>query len=74
VLGRVAVRRIDESGGALGGRGLATAGTILSIINIALFGLILVLFLILGATGHVFSRSSVDHSVLVRPPVTALSA
>jgi hypothetical protein len=36
ILGAQAVREIDASGGQLGGRGLATTGRILGIINVAL--------------------------------------
>lgn len=53
-LGRGAEREVDASGGALGGRGLATAGKITGIIGTVLLILgvlfIVVFFAILGAT------------------------
>ena len=53
-LGRGAEREIDASGGALGGRGLATAGKIIGIIGTTLLGLgillVVVVFVIIGNT------------------------
>jgi hypothetical protein len=44
VFGYQAKNRIDSSGGALGGRGLAVAGIVLSWISLVVYGLLLVFF------------------------------
>ncbi|MEI7058089.1 DUF4190 domain-containing protein [Nocardioides sp. CCNWLW239] len=49
ILGKQAQGEIDASGGAIGGRGMATAGFILGIISIA----VTILWIILYATGAV---------------------
>lgn len=45
VLGIISWRNIDESGGALGGRGLATAGIVLGILSVvaSVVGIVIVL-------------------------------
>lgn len=52
-LGRSAQREIDASGGRLGGRGLATAGFILGIVNVVISVLVIifVLVFVVGARG-----------------------
>ncbi len=51
VLGRKGEQEVDSSGGAVGGRGLATAGKILGIVGTAfiLLGILLALALIAGS-------------------------
>jgi len=54
VLGRRAKREIEQSGGALTGEGLATAGFVTGLIGTLLFGipaLILLVFAVLAASG-----------------------
>jgi len=56
ILGYMAKRQIDESGGAMGGRGLAMAGIIIGWIGIGLIVLVFCIWLItfLGVGGLAF--------------------
>ena len=54
VLGRISMKRIDQSGGQLGGRGMAQAGFILGIIGTVLLVLALialVVVIVIGVNG-----------------------
>ena len=54
VLGRVSLKRIDQSGGQLGGRGMAQAGFIMGIIGTVLLVLVIigvVVLVIIGVNG-----------------------
>ncbi|MFL6158208.1 MAG: DUF4190 domain-containing protein [Marmoricola sp.] len=59
-VGRSAVKEIDASGGRLSGRGLATAGWIISLINIILVILAVILFGVIIATTDCQDTSSGD--------------
>jgi hypothetical protein len=52
IVGRGAVRQIDESGGRLTGRGMATAGWVLGLIDLVLnvIGIIYVLLFVVGSS------------------------
>ena len=50
-LGRKGEQEIDASGGAVGGRGMATAGKILGIVGTALMLLVIVSLILLLAVG-----------------------
>jgi hypothetical protein len=50
-LGRASMKRIDASGGRLGGRGMAQAGFILGIIGTVLLALVLVLIAVIIGIG-----------------------
>ncbi len=64
VLGRVSMKRIERSEGALGGRGLALAGFILGIIGTILLVLLiaLVVFLVIIANNEGFKTNSTYNS------------
>ncbi len=64
VFGYRAKRRIRESGGAIGGGGLATAGIVLGYIGIALTVLVVILIGVLAAVGTDSSSYSYGVSVL----------
>ena len=51
VLGRKGEQEIDSSGGAVGGRGLATAGKVLGIVGTVLILFVAVALLVLVAAG-----------------------
>ena len=52
VVARSAVKEVDASGGRLGGRGMATAGWILGVVDIVLAVIGILVFLLLFATGN----------------------
>ena len=63
VMGRVSMKRIDQSGGQLGGRGMAQAGFIMGIIGTVLLVLALIaltVIIIVGVNGG-FDDSSYDY-------------
>ncbi len=51
VMGRVSMKRIDQSGGQLGGRGMAQAGFILGIIGTVLLVLVVVVLAVIVVIG-----------------------
>jgi hypothetical protein len=59
-VGRSAVKEIDASQGRIGGRGMATAGWILGLINMILVVLAIALFAVIAATGNCHDTSSGD--------------
>ena len=60
ITGYMARKEINESGGMLGGSGMATGGIILGFIGLALTccGIIFVLLVIFGAFGAIWTSSS----------------
>lgn len=52
VVGRNAVREIDASGGRLGGRGMATAGWILGLVDLVLGVLAVIFVIVVLGTGN----------------------
>lgn len=56
-------RKIEGSGGALTGEGLVTAAKIISWVNLGLLGAVLLLVVIVGVLGAVFSDSSDEFSL-----------
>jgi len=66
-VGQRARRHIDASGGMKTGRGMATAGIIISIVNLCVFVLVVVLFLVVAATNTSSSGSSSLGLALVAP-------
>ena len=69
ILGILSRKKIDQSGGALTGRGMATAGLVLGIIAVALTVLFVVLIVILAATGEL---DDTDTSRAVAGSIVAL--
>ena len=65
VLGRVSMKRIDQSQGQLGGRGLAQAGFILGIIGTVLLVLaiaVVVVIVIIGLNGGFDDSTTFDNT------------
>ncbi len=60
VMGRISMKRIDRSGGQLGGRGMAKAGFVLGIIGSVLLALtiIVVVVVIVAAANGAFDETS----------------
>ena len=55
ILGRMALGRIRNSGGAVGGQGIAQAGWILGLIAVVISAIIIVVWIVLGAAFSIFS-------------------
>lgn len=51
ILGTMSRRKIDQSGGAIGGRGMATAGLVLGWISVVLTVIVVVILIIVAASG-----------------------
>ncbi|MDP8976589.1 MAG: hypothetical protein M3N28_09570 [Actinomycetota bacterium] len=58
-------RKIEGSGGALTGEGLVTAAKIISWVNLGLWGAGLLLVIVVGILGAVFSDSSDEFSMVL---------
>jgi uncharacterized membrane protein YjgN (DUF898 family) len=57
VIGRRAMKEIDESGGTLGGRGMAQAGFILGIIGTAILALAILVIVVVVIVAAATARS-----------------
>jgi hypothetical protein len=67
VLGRAAEKRIEASGGTIGGEGLAKAGWILGIVGIALGVLFVLFFLVVLAIGAAISIPFINMDINPTP-------
>lgn len=54
IFGRIALAEIDRSRGTVGGRGMAVTGLVLGIIGLSMLGLVLLAFILAGASGPRF--------------------
>ena len=58
ILGTMSRNKIDQSGGAVGGRGMATAGLVLGWISVVITVLFIILFIVIAATGNLDDTDS----------------